>query len=197
MVVLLTETTRLYARNISSLEALRRERQNKLLNLEAMAASISHEVRQPLSAIGLNSEAAELSLKRTPPDLGSAVEALHDIQGDVRRTSAVFATIGTVFGRAEGQRERVDLNEIAGAALRSVRGEMAKHDVKLQTRFEPNMPRVLGHPDQLLEVVINIVSNAIEAMQAVEGRDRVLTIETRDDLDLGQAVLAVRDTGPG
>jgi signal transduction histidine kinase len=87
MTILLIETTRLYSQLIHSNAALQRERRNKLFSLEAMAAAISHEVKQPLGAILTNSEVAAISISQAPPDLKSAAEALGDITSDVHRAN--------------------------------------------------------------------------------------------------------------
>src|SRR5262249_28331968 len=144
-----------------------------------------------------NCAAAVLALEKTPPNFRLAIEALQDIEGGVQRTSGVFESIGALFGRTEAPRVWVDLNQIAADALHSLKSEVAEYDVKVHDSLEPNLPRVMGRRNQLLEVVINIVSNAIEAMKTVEGRERLLRIETRLDDRNGVAVLVVRDTGPG
>lgn len=196
MVILLAETTRLYAQVIRSQAALQLERQNKLISLEAVVASISHEVRQPLAAILTNAEAGTASLRSTLPDRELIAGVLHDIEDDVHRTSEVFKSIGILFGRAHQELMPVDLNGIAAEALRRMQGEMAGNGIKAQAYLAPNLPRVMGHRGQLLEVVVNLITNAIDAMRGVEGRDRLLIIESRSDGE-GSAVLTVRDTGPG
>jgi Membrane-associated sensor, integral membrane domain/His Kinase A (phospho-acceptor) domain len=112
LVVLLAETSRLYARLVNSNLMLQRERQNKLMNLEAMAASISHEARQPLGALASNASAAVRFLKRTPPDLAEAQSALNRIVSDSRRTSEIFDNLRALFGRREQKVDPVDVNKV-------------------------------------------------------------------------------------
>jgi signal transduction histidine kinase len=195
MVILLTETTRLYGRLIRSNVALQRERHNKLLSLEALASSISHEVRQPLGAILANSEVAAMSIDRAPPDLELAAEALRDIPGDVRRANELLRDVGTLFGRADQELESVDVNEIAAQALRVLRTETEEHRINVHADQTLQLPRIMGNRGQLLEVLINLIHNAIEAMSGIEERDRLLTIEGRAGGDT--VSLTVKDTGPG
>ena len=196
MSILLTETTRLYGRLIQSNVALQRERNNKLFSLEALAASISHEVKQPLGAILANSEVAAVSIDRLPPDLVLAAEALRDIPGDVRRATELLRSVVTLFGRADRKPESVDVNGIVAEALLILRAEAAEHRINVHEDLTSRRPNIMGHRNQLLEVVINLIHNAIEAMSGVEERDRSLTIETRAD-DRGTVYLTVSDTGSG
>ncbi len=112
LIVLLAETTRLYARLARSNMMLQRERNNKLMNLAAMAASISHEVRQPLMAISMNGGAALQFLGRAPPDTGEIRSALTAIVKDSYRANQVFDGISDVFRGGDQGREPVDMNEI-------------------------------------------------------------------------------------
>src|SRR5437660_2172477 len=96
-----------------SLADLQRERDNKLMNLEAMAASIAHEVRQPLSAIATSGNAALRFLGRAPPDHKEVRSALSRIISDSHRASQVFDNIRALFGKAENGHELIDVNEVA------------------------------------------------------------------------------------
>jgi signal transduction histidine kinase len=196
MVILLTETTRLYGRLIRSNAALQRERRNKLFSLEAMAAAISHEVNQPLGAILANSEVAAISISRTPPDLELAAEALDDITSDVRRAHEVFSGVGSLFKRADQGLGSVDVNGIVTEALRILHSETQEHRINVRVDLTSRLPNIVGHRGQLLEVIINLIRNAIDAMSGIEERDRLLTVESRVD-DRGGVSLTVRDTGPG
>jgi signal transduction histidine kinase len=195
MIILLTETTRLYARIIRSNDALRREQQNRLSSLEAIVASISHEVRQPLGAVLTNSETVVLSLKHTPPDVEIAMEALHDIERDAHRTTEIFKSIGALFGQTDQQLVPIDINDVVAETLRIMRGEIEERGIKTQVDLRPRLPHIMGHRGQLQEVLINLIHNGIEAMSAIESRERLLRIVTQ--FDDCAVTLAVRDTGPG
>ena len=121
MVVLLTEMTRIYARLAGLNTMLQRERDNKLTSLEAMAASISHEVRQPLGAIATRGDAALRFLEREPPDLERVRSNLTTIVGESHRASQVFDNILALFGSADQEQSAIDANEIALGALSILR----------------------------------------------------------------------------
>jgi signal transduction histidine kinase len=196
LIVLLAETIQLYARLARSNAMLRREQDNKLMNLEAMAASISHEIKQPLSSILTNSEAAMGLIRLEPPDLEEAISALKDAISAMYRTDQMIDSIRALFGKAAGKQELVDVSDAVLQAQRAVRAEMARRHVRFVPLLATSLPPVLGHRNQLQEVVLNLFHNAMEAMDEVEDDRRVLTLRTAHEA--GNAVVVeVEDTGPG
>jgi signal transduction histidine kinase len=175
---------------------LQRERDNKLMNLEAMAATISHEVKQPLTAIVGNGSAALAFLEKSPPGLGEAQEALSDIVVDGQRIAEALDGVRALFKRVDEAHEPVDVNDIALEALHSLRGELDQHGVIVQPELAPAMPAVHGNKSQLQQVIFNLVHNAIEAMSTTAHRSRVLHLITQCR---GQdaVVVTVQDSGPG
>jgi signal transduction histidine kinase len=179
-----------------SVADLQRERDNKLMNLEAMAASIGHEVRQPLAGISSNGGAALRFLGHTPPNIEEARLALQRMVKDSHRASQVFDNIRTLFGKADQGHEPIDVNELALGVLQALREDLKDHRVTTQAELTSQLPFVMGHRGQLQEVFINLVHNAIEAMDAVDGDDRILRV--RAERHGGTAiVVAVEDSGPG
>jgi signal transduction histidine kinase len=179
-----------------SVADLQRERDNKLMNLEAMAASIGHEVRQPLAGISSNGGAALRFLGHTPPNIEEARLALQRMVKDSHRASQVFDNIRILFGKADQGHEPIDVNELALGVLQALREELKDHRVTTQAELTSQLPFVMGHRGQLQEVLINLVHNAIEAMDAVHGDDRILRV--RAERHGGNAiVVAVEDSGPG
>ena len=124
LIAVLTETAWLYARLARSNEMLQRERNNKLMNLEAMAASIAHEVRQPLTAISSNGEATLLFLGQTPPNLQEAGSAVRDMIGASRRANQIFDNIRALFGKGELKKERLDINLLTLEVLRFLESDL-------------------------------------------------------------------------
>jgi signal transduction histidine kinase len=196
LVVLLAETTRLYAHLARSNMSLQRERANKLMNLEALAASISHEVKQPLTAIATNSDAGLLFLGHAPPNIEEARSAFNEIVIDSHRAGQVFDNIRALFGGADQGQEPIDVNEVALGVLRTLRRELKDHGITTRLELVPKLPPVMGHRGQLQEVITNLLRNAIEAMDAIENGSRVLLVRTqhhgRDSI-----TVAVEDSGPG
>jgi signal transduction histidine kinase len=176
--------------------ALQRERDNKLMNLEAMAAAISHEVKQPLEAIAATGMAAKRFLERAPPDLEEVRSALDAMANDCERASEIFDNVRALFGSAAQGRGPVDVNEMALGALRVVGPELEGRRIAISTELMLELPLVMGHKGQLQEVIINLARNAMEAMDAINDLNRVLHIKTqRRDSDA--ITVLVNDTGPG
>ena len=175
---------------------LERERDNKLMNAQAVTAAISHEVRQPLAAIAANGGAALRFLGKTPPDLEEVRAALSRIVSDTHRTSEVFDGIRALFGKSDQERQRVDVNEIIVEVLQSSRKELEDHDVETHLALVSELPLVDGHRRQLEEVILNLVHNAIEAMDATTDRGRVLRVRTGIK-DRDAITVAVQDSGTG
>jgi signal transduction histidine kinase len=174
---------------------LERERDNKMMNLEAITASIAHEVKQPLAAIVTNSSAALRWLARTPPDHAEVRAALGRISDDGHRAGAAIDGIRALFRKGHQGQQQIDLNEIVRGVLQSLAGELKDREVDVRTELA-ELPPVDGHRGQIQEVVFNLVQNAIEAMSAVTDRARILRVRTEPR---GRAAVAVivEDSGPG
>ena len=180
-----------------SLADLQRERDNKLMNLEAMAASIAHEVRQPLSAIATSGNAALRFLGRTPPDHKEVRSSLSRIISNSHRASQVFDNIRALFGKVDKEHELIDMNEIVLEVLHTLRGELKDRVITVRTELTSQLPLVMGHRGQLHEVLLNLVRNAIEAMDAIKDGRRVLQARTERHDGRAEIVVAIEDSGPG
>jgi len=196
LVILLAETTRLYARLAHSNILLQRERDNKLMNLEAVVAAISHELKQPLSALLLKSSSALLFLDRTPPNYEKARSALNQMVAQVYRASDIFDNIRQLFNTTENGRSLVNVNELAVEALGLIRDDLERHRVTARTLLMSAPRPLLAHKGQLQEVLLNLIRNAIDAMKEIEDRPRVLQLSTMH-YDRDSIVLTIEDTGPG
>jgi signal transduction histidine kinase len=175
---------------------LERERDNKLMNIEAITAAIAHEVKQPLAAIVINGKAALRFLERSPPDHEEVQANLHSIVKDGFRTSEVFDGIRALFRKADHGPQLIDINEIILGTLRSLREKLSDHRVETRTELTVGLPSVAGHKGQLQEVISNLIHNAVDAMDAITDRSRVLRVQTQlrgDD----EIKVIVEDSGPG
>jgi C4-dicarboxylate-specific signal transduction histidine kinase len=175
---------------------LERERDNKLMNLEAMAASISHELNQPLAAIAANAGAGLRWLKRAPPDLEEARSSLSNIASSAHGTSQILDNLRALFGKVDRKKEPVDVNEVALASMRILHGELNDHRVKADIQLASELPLIMGQRVQLQEVFVNLVRNAIEAMDAIEADRRALVVRTKPD-GSNAIIVEVKDSGPG
>ena len=195
LILLLQETTRLYARLARSYVLLERERSNKLLSARAIIASIGHEVRQPLAAIMASGGAALKFLEKAPPDHEKLRQALNRMISESHRTGAVFDSFRTLFGRADQQREAVDVNEIIRVVLQSAHKELTDNGVSVLLDLA-ELPLVDCYRNQLQQVVFNLVQNALDAMQTVAARKRVLAVRT-ECRDSAAVAIVIEDSGPG
>jgi signal transduction histidine kinase len=195
LIVLLAETTRLYARLVRSNVRLRQEQNSKLMNLEVMAASIAHEVRQPLTATAAFGQAAVQFLKHEPPNIGEAAASINDMLEANQRTDQIFSDIRTLFGRAEPEKTYLDLNEVTLETLAALKPDLTKHAIETGLELAPTLPPVRGSKSQLQEVIVNLVNNAIEAMGTAE-HGRTLRIATTSHQEKG-VMLEVKDSGRG
>src|SRR5262249_48485004 len=158
-------------------------------------ASIAHEVRQPLTSIVASADTAMHSLDRSPPDHEKIRNAVNRIIRESQRTSAVFDSIRALFERADREHEAVDVNEIVRAVLQSLDTEMTDGGIAAVLDLA-ELPPVFCYPNQLQQVVFNLVKNALEAMQVVVSRSRVLRVRTECHGSAAVAIV-VEDTGPG
>jgi signal transduction histidine kinase len=196
LLFLLSQTTLLYWRLARSHILLERERDNRMMNAEAITAAIAHEIRQPLTAIAANAGAARQFLGRMPPDPGEALSALDEVINESHRAGEVFEGIRALFRKSDQARQRIDLNEVAHDVLQSLRAELDQHGVTARPDLASDLPLIDGNKGQLQEVMLNLIHNAVEAMDAVTGRDRLLQVRT-ERYGRHAIAVAVQDSGPG
>jgi len=174
---------------------LERERDNKLMNLEAITASIAHEVKQPLAAIVTNSSAALRWLERTPPDHAEVRAALGRISDDGHRAGDAIDGIRALFRKGHQGQQQIDVNEIVRGVLQSIAGELKEGEVEVRPELA-DLPTVDAHRGQIQEVVFNLVQNAVEAMSTTADRGRVLRVRT-ETRGRDAVAVTVEDSGPG
>ena len=195
LMVLLNEITTLYARLLGAVLAQRREREARLMTGDAVAATIAHEVKQPLTAMITSADAGLRFLDRSTPNLDKAKEAFGRIAADGHRAGAVVTSIRATFKKDFRNRTSLDVNELIQEALALERGDLQKH--RILVRAEPNkqLPAVRGDRIQLQQVLLNLITNAIDAM-AAKDEPRVLRLESQAYED-DAVVVSVADTGMG
>jgi signal transduction histidine kinase len=176
--------------------ALEGERDNKLVNIEVVTASIAHEVRQPLTGIVTNGGAALRFLQNVPLDIDEVRAILGEMINDCHRVSEVFDSIRALFRRVDQKREPTVVNEIVLDVLHSMREELTDHGVTAEAKLAPELQLVHGHRNQLRQVIFNLIHNAIESMDNTIDRSRVLRVITKS-CDPDAITVAVEDSGPG
>jgi PAS domain S-box-containing protein len=169
---------------------------NRVSTLGELAASIAHEVNQPLSGVVTSGGACLRWLARDPPNVEEARESARHIVRDGKRAGEIIARIRTLSKRAATPCEKLDLNDTLREVLALVGDEAKKKSVILRTQFAEDLSPVSGDRVQLQQVLLNLVMNALEAMSSVGDRARELVVTTRN-LDPDQVEVTVRDSGIG
>ena len=209
MVVLLMETTTLYADVARAntllreerllleraVQAQRRERDARMMTGDAVAATIAHEVKQPLSAMITRADAGLRFLRRTLPDVDEAKAAFTQIVGDGHRAGAVIDSIRALFRKGDQNRVAFDLNDLIEETLVLAREDLAKHGIVVTAELDRSLPTVTGDRIQLQQVLVNLIANANDSMANVEG-SRVLSVISEMESD-GDVRVSVADTGTG
>ena len=175
---------------------LERERDYKLMNVQAATATMAHEVKQPLAIISLKGEAAQQLLEHPKPDLGKVRSALVSIVANSHRASQILNSTRALFAKTDQGHEPVDVNKIALQVLRLLREQLNAHGVMIEVELASNLPLVMGHKGQLQEVIINLLQNAIEAMNGIKDGRRTVQLRTKHHGD-DAIVVEVKDSGPG
>ncbi len=195
LVLLLYEVTSLYGRLLSAILGQRREREARLVTGDAVAASIAHEVKQPLTAMVTSADAGFRFLDRSTPNLDRAKEAFKLIAADGHRAAEVVENIRANFRTDVRKRTSLDLNELIREVLALERNDLEKHRILVQAEPNRQLPEVRGNRVQLQQVLLNLITNAIDAMAATD-EPRVLCV--RSEAYEGDRVkVSVVDTGAG
>jgi signal transduction histidine kinase len=193
--VLLYETTTLYAGVLRAVLAQRRERLARMMTGDAVSASIAHEIKQPLAAMITNAGTGLRWLDRATPDVDEAKAALKQIVVTGHRAGSVIESIRAMFRKDLGTRTSLDINELVREALALMRGELQTHRVSVEAEPNERLPRVKGDRVQLQQVLLNLITNAIDSMAASDGA-RVLCVKSEVH-DSGGVMVSVEDTGTG
>jgi C4-dicarboxylate-specific signal transduction histidine kinase len=164
--------------------------------LGQLSASIAHEVNQPLAAIVTNAQACLRWLDRETPELDEARNAAESIVKDGKRAGEVIRRVRALANKTDTQKAPLDLNDVVHEVIALVQRELASRRVLLRTELAPVLPLVLADRVQMQQVMINLVVNGIEAMDAVPDRPRVLVIRSAQD-EADQVSIAVKDSGVG
>jgi two-component system, LuxR family, sensor kinase FixL len=168
----------------------------RVMTVGELAASIAHEVNQPLTGVITNGNACLRWLGRTPPDVDEAREAVRRMIRDGSRASEVMARIRTLLRKAEPQKTRLAINDVIGEVIALAESEVHRNRVLLKTDLAADFPPVLADRIQLQQVLLNLMLNGMEAMRAVTDRSRELIIRSQAE-ETDAIRVAVQDAGVG
>ena len=163
--------------------------------LGEFAASVAHEVRQPLAAIALNADAALRWLDHDPPRLDEARAALAMVASAGSHASAVLRSVHGLACNAPGSHAHFAADDAVQELLPLLRAPLQRHAIHLQTQLAPGRPLLRADPAQFRQVILNLLMNAIEALQGTSGRPRTVLLSSR--LEGGLQQFSVADNGAG
>ena len=187
------------ARKLADIEAGRRQTElahlSRVASLGELSGSLAHELNQPLTAILSNAQAALGFLSQENPNLGEVREILSDIVGENRRAGEVIRRLRLLMRKGEVELESVDLRPLIDDVLKLLRSDLISHGVTVTTDV-PELPRVRGDEIQIEQVLVNLVTNACDAMEGSAASARVVGLSASRDGDATVRV-SVADMGCG
>jgi C4-dicarboxylate-specific signal transduction histidine kinase len=168
----------------------------RITTIGELAASIAHEVNQPLAAVVANADACVAWLARDNPDFVEARAAAERTTQGATRASEVIGRIRSLIKKTAPERARVQINEIIGEVVALAHRQASKSEVSVVTDLAPDLPTILGDRIQLQQVILNLMLNGIEAMTGISDRSRRLVIRSQMQ-DADQVCISVEDSGIG
>jgi signal transduction histidine kinase len=166
---------------------------NRVTMMGELAASLAHEIKQPVTAAAINAQACSQWLRRDPPDATKASEAASAMVAALTRTAGIIDRVSSLYRRGKPERELVDLNEIVREMSVLLVDKASRSGVSIRTHLDPALPASTADRVQLQQVLMNLMLNGVEAMQDRGGELTVASTRTED----GQLLISVSDTGIG
>jgi signal transduction histidine kinase len=192
LLMLLAETSKLYARAVIQVRARNWEQENRLMIRDAIAASIAHELRQPLAATLLNAQAAQ---RHVPKSDSFMCSILDDIVSSTNRANEIIASTREIFGQSTTQKNPTNMNQLVRETLVLISRNLREKRVSVNLELDDSLHPIAVNHLQMEQVFYNLFLNAAEAMSAVNDKPRVLTIRSHPH-EKG-LMISVEDTGPG
>jgi PAS domain S-box-containing protein len=167
---------------------------NRVTTMGELTASLTHEIRQPISAAVTNAKTCLRWLGRDDPDLPEAREAASRLVKDVTRAADIIGRISLLFKKGELQRELVDVNELVREMIALLRSEANRYSISIRTELAEDLPKIMADRVQLQQVFMNLMLNGIDAMKETSDGSELTVKSEADD---GQLLISVSDTGVG
>jgi len=166
---------------------------NRVSTIGELTASLSHEIKQPIGAAVTNADTCVRLLDRAEPDVPEAREAALEMAKDARRAAIIIDRVRSMYRKGSSQLELVDVNEAIGEMVPILHNEANRHSVTMRTDLAEGLPKVRADRVQLQQVLLNLMLNAIQAMEKTGG---ALTVKSQCDQERG-VLISVSDTGIG
>jgi signal transduction histidine kinase len=157
-----------------------------------MAASLAHEIKQPITAAITSANSCIEWLSHDPPNIEKARATATRIDRYGKRAAEIIDRIRSFYKKSHSERELVDVNGIINEMLALLQGEAMRFSIEMRTELAPELPKIMADRIQLQQVFMNLMLNAIEAMSETGGE-----VTVRSQLQEGQLLFSVSDTGPG
>ena len=168
----------------------------RLTTMGEMAASIAHEINQPLAAVVNNANAGLRWLNREPPNADEVRSALIRIVNDGERGSSIIDSIRAMLKKGDQKRTPLNINDLIYDVMHLTQGQFQRHGVSIRSELADDLPSILADRIQLQQVILNLFVNAAEAMISISDRERLLRVRSEKH-DGGGVLMAVEDSGPG
>ncbi len=168
---------------------------NRVTTMGELAASLAHEVSQPISGAMTNANASLQSLGSNKPDLDLVRTAITRIARDAQRAAGIIARIRGQFEKSSVNQETLDVNEMIRETIALLRNEAMRYNISMRTELATDLPQIVGDRLQLQQVAMNLIVNSIEAMKDID-RIRELVIQSQR-AENEQILVSFSDTGPG
>jgi signal transduction histidine kinase len=196
MLAVIAEASQAYARLSLTVSAWNRDRDARLMSLDAVIAAIAHEVRQPLAAMVTNASAGLRWLDRTPPNLEMVGQSLRWNIDLGHRASDLIASLRSVLANRPDEQSKFSLNELVRETAPMLGRELTRDKISLQLRLDDTLPPIFADRVQVQQVLVNLFTNAIHSLRATRGRTRCIVIRSVR-LDGQDVLLDVSDNGIG
>jgi two-component system sensor kinase FixL len=167
----------------------------RLRTVGEMAAGIAHEINQPLSAIGTYAQACSRMIEREPEDATEILEALGKIATQAHRAGEVIQRLRTFIRKQEGERVRLEVNDLVREVLKLAETDAREHDVRIVAELAEGVPSIQADRVQIQQVLLNLLRNAMESMRETDRAGDSVIVTT--DFDGDDVEITVRDSGTG
>jgi two-component system sensor kinase FixL len=195
LVMLSDITERVEARQEAHRQRDALERVSRTAGMDQLAGSIAHELNQPLTGILSNAQAGEMMIERDMCSCNEMTEVIREIVADTKRAGDIIRNLRDIYRKQSAEMEVVDLTQVVQDTLSMLHSEFVLQDVNLDVQMPETPTVVQGNRVQLQQVLLNLLSNGVEAMQTVTEREHSMVIVV--DAVAGNATLAVEDRGSG